>query len=395
MPMLAAAGVALAGTVYSGLQGAKTAENERDAAAAAQDKQMAAVEEERRRQMKAAGQANSLLQQGSAQGQDQLRQSMGAAQDFTRQGFSQGRADLGQYYGQGRADMQAGEQSAMQRLGAGIGAARSDMLAGQAQAGNTMERAIAGGNLQALMNGGLQSGFEADPGYQFRQQQGEQALARRAAASGGRLGGGALKSLMEFNSGLASQEYGNYAQRAIGMAGQEDARRSNLLGQLSQQQYGGGQNLGQLMMQGGLTGASYGMGLGQGLGGYAMQQGSNLSNLATGQGSALAGLEMQGGNNLAQMMFGSAQQQGANLLGGAGATVGLTNNMMQQYNNPVAYAGAQNAAYGQMGAAAAQNISQGLAAYGMYNRGQAAPAYGDQAGGGYKPDPNATWVQGS
>lgn len=50
--------------------------------------------------------------------------------------------------------------------------------------------------------------FETDPGYQFRQEQGEQAMTRAAAARGGLGSGKFLKDAMRFNQGLASQEYG-------------------------------------------------------------------------------------------------------------------------------------------------------------------------------------------
>lgn len=53
------------------------------------------------------------------------------------------------------------------------------------------------------------SDFQVDPGYQFRQQQGEQAIERMAAARGGLNSGRAAKDLASFNSGLASQEYQN------------------------------------------------------------------------------------------------------------------------------------------------------------------------------------------
>jgi uncharacterized protein YjbJ (UPF0337 family) len=53
----------------------------------------------------------------------------------------------------------------------------------------------------------------ADPGAQFRMQQGQQALERSAAAHGGSLGGGALKELANYSQGLASQEYQNAFNR--------------------------------------------------------------------------------------------------------------------------------------------------------------------------------------
>ena len=50
--------------------------------------------------------------------------------------------------------------------------------------------------------------YEADPGYQFRREQGERAIQRGASARGLNLSGATLKALNRFNSGNASQEYG-------------------------------------------------------------------------------------------------------------------------------------------------------------------------------------------
>jgi hypothetical protein len=52
-----------------------------------------------------------------------------------------------------------------------------------------------------------------DPGYQFRQHQGQRAVDVFGANHG--YGGGALKSAARFNSGLASQEYQNAFDRAM------------------------------------------------------------------------------------------------------------------------------------------------------------------------------------
>jgi len=55
--------------------------------------------------------------------------------------------------------------------------------------------------------------FQADPGYAFRQGEGEKAL-QRAASAGGLLGSGKyLKDSMRFNQDLASTEYGNAFNR--------------------------------------------------------------------------------------------------------------------------------------------------------------------------------------
>lgn len=48
-----------------------------------------------------------------------------------------------------------------------------------------------------------------DPGYQFRQQQGQQAIERSAAARGGLLSGAAAKALTRYSQGVASEEFNN------------------------------------------------------------------------------------------------------------------------------------------------------------------------------------------
>lgn len=55
--------------------------------------------------------------------------------------------------------------------------------------------------------------YQADPGYAFRQQQGEQGINRAATAGGARYSGATLKALSRFNSDLASQEFGNSFNR--------------------------------------------------------------------------------------------------------------------------------------------------------------------------------------
>jgi hypothetical protein len=52
-----------------------------------------------------------------------------------------------------------------------------------------------------------------DPGYVFRQQQGQEATNRMANTGGGLIGGNALQGLQNYSQGLASQEYGNAFNR--------------------------------------------------------------------------------------------------------------------------------------------------------------------------------------
>lgn len=58
-----------------------------------------------------------------------------------------------------------------------------------------------------------------DPGYQFRLQQGQQALQNSAAARGGLLSGGTAKALADYNQNAASGEYGNVYNRALNTFG--------------------------------------------------------------------------------------------------------------------------------------------------------------------------------
>ncbi len=75
--------------------------------------------------------------------------------------------------------------------------------------------------------------FEADPGYQFRLQEGNKAMERSAAARGNLLSGGQAKALTQYNQGVASQEYGNAFSRAVQTHGMNAARKGDQFNQLS------------------------------------------------------------------------------------------------------------------------------------------------------------------
>lgn len=61
--------------------------------------------------------------------------------------------------------------------------------------------------------------FETSPGFEFRQQQGQQAVERGAAARGGLLSGKGLRGVTEVSQGIASQEFGNYVSALQSLAG--------------------------------------------------------------------------------------------------------------------------------------------------------------------------------
>lgn len=61
--------------------------------------------------------------------------------------------------------------------------------------------------------------FFQSPGYQFRRDEGTRDIGNSFGASGGAFSGNALKALAEFNSGLASQEFGQYVNQLGTIAG--------------------------------------------------------------------------------------------------------------------------------------------------------------------------------
>lgn len=116
-------------------------------------------------------------------------------------------------------------------------------LAGTATGpGGSPSQGAGGGSLPTEGGTGLPTGYltqtfgpeqflaGVDPGYSFRLQQGAQGVMNTAAAGSGSLSGPALRALMEFNQGAASQEFGaafnrfqtqqgNIFQRLTSMAG--------------------------------------------------------------------------------------------------------------------------------------------------------------------------------
>ncbi len=62
--------------------------------------------------------------------------------------------------------------------------------------------------------------FQTDPGYQFRVQQGVNAIDRSGAARGMRMSGAQQKALSDYGQNTGSAEYGNYFNRLAGASGQ-------------------------------------------------------------------------------------------------------------------------------------------------------------------------------
>lgn len=206
---------------------------------------------------------------------------------------------------EGQDFLQTGTEQGASALQTGQEGGLAALMAGQGQA----EQALSASpnRLADLLSN--PNSFQQDPGYQFRLQQGEDAIMRSAAARGGRMGGDTLKALLEHGQGLASQEFGNAYNRAA-MADQADMGRAQSLAglfsgtgsQAAGIHAGTGSQLGQMLY-----------GSGQNLAGLGMQAADNRIGIA----NAKAGLAM------APVQFaGGAEQANANFL--AGGLAGLT-----------------------------------------------------------------------
>lgn len=173
------------------------------------------------------------------------------------------------------------------------------------------------------------SDLQNDPGYQFRLNQGNQAILRNASATGGTQNGGVLKALAGYNEDMAGQEYQNAYNRALSTYGT---------------------NIGSLGML---------AGFGQNANSQAITAGNNFGNVTSGN-------EMGAGANLANIAMQGNQYVGNTGLYGAQAA----GNMYME--------GAQGYAAGQMGAGNAWNSALG----GMANAGMGLGSIAQNGGGG-------------
>ena len=85
------------------------------------------------------------------------------------------------------------------------------------------QRAIGDESLNELRNvllGGDLESFQASPDFQFRRDEGLKGIAQSLGAGGqGAFSGNALRALNDFNSNLASGEFGNFVNRRLALAG--------------------------------------------------------------------------------------------------------------------------------------------------------------------------------
>jgi len=148
--------------------------------------------------------------------------------------------------------------------------------------------------------------FTADPGYQFRKSEGENAMNRQASASGLRISGSLLKGMGNYNSGLASQEYGTFYNRYMDRMNNEFNNLASIAG--SGQVAGNSQDA---------AGQNYASASGNAGSNYSNATTNNNANMASGVGNAyLAQGQARASGYTGQN---AAIQDG---LSGLGATVG-------------------------------------------------------------------------
>lgn len=148
-------------------------------------------------------------------------------------------------YGQNRADLapwrttgQAGLSRLAQLLGIDTSHSVTDPSApgrsifqrGQAQPTSHQEMDPRSADFGSLSRNFGLSDFQADPGYQFRLDQGQQGIQNTAAARGSLMSGATLKALDRFNQDTASNEYGNAYQRFTNDQSNQFNRLSALAG---------------------------------------------------------------------------------------------------------------------------------------------------------------------
>jgi len=210
--------------------------------------------------------------------------------------------------------------------------------------------------LRALMapGGELTKTFTAadmaayDPGYQFRIDQAMKALQGSAAAKGGALGGGALRSLTGLSQNIASSEYGNAFNRFM----QQQTDRFNRLDTLVNLGATTSGQAGANLTNAAALGAGYGMTGAQSIGNYGVagaEQAANYGmtgaqqagNYRVNAAQAQADYARQIQEMITQALTGGAQAQASGIVGSAnawqGAFGGIGNAAQTGINNYMRY----------------------------------------------------------
>ena len=237
---------------------------------------------------------------------------------------------------------QGGLEAALAALLQGLDSSRSaigsgrDTVRGNTASGiqnlsnfsNAGDRAI---DVMAALSGSLGpeaqasaiSAFMDSPGQDFLRERGEQAITRNTSAIGGLGGGNVRKELQRFGTGVAAQDFNDNFGRlatiadaglgAIGqgnsLLGQESALAAALSGQLSGQEFGGGQIAANLGFNTGQSLAAGRTRAGEQIASNINNTTSALTQLINQQGTGLSNLTGATSGNLASVLSGMGQAQ--------------------------------------------------------------------------------------
>jgi hypothetical protein len=313
-----------------------------DAAKDAQAQNAALIQQQMENQQASAHTANNLLYDAMPGVQDYMGRGFQGAADFATQGFGQQRQDLMNGGGMAAGAIGQGQGDALGQLwagaGQGVGYLNQGLQSGVGAIGGRTDRM--GGMLD--QPGGLYSNLQMDPGYQFRRDESLGALRSSQAAQGGRLGGAAQQALMDRADSLASQEYGNAANRRLqefGASQGADAMSLNAQQSMAQQYANAGSQAGQMAYGAGQQGANiYGQGANSLANIYA-SMGQQLGNQAASAGQTLGGMTQDYYGRMANTDYGLAQQMGQNIMQGAQAGQALAPAAIANNQSTVPYAG--------------------------------------------------------
>lgn len=171
-------------------------------------------------------------------------------------------------FSQGMATKKAGEAAA----DAAMANAMVQMLIARKTREDLAPWREAGGKAVTTLGGKVEAGpgeFTTSPGYEFRVQEGLNAIQQSAAGKGKLLSGQTLKGIEEFGQNIASNEYDNWLrqwynslvpyQNLAGLGGQISAQGAQIYGNYASQ-------AGQAIGQAGLYNAAAMYGMGQTMG---------------------------------------------------------------------------------------------------------------------------------
>lgn len=159
--------------------------------------------------------------------------------------------------------------------------------------------------LNQLSGGNLVGDISKNPAFQFRMEQGQNAIDSNMSAKGMLNSGARLKALQKFGQGLASEEYGR-----------EYDRQANRLGQLAGLGFNAASGMAGAAGQYGAGMANSFQGQGTQMGANSMNAGLNRANLFRGMGDTLAQGREQLGSNIANVHTGLANTNAASRMAG-------------------------------------------------------------------------------